>query len=256
MSGNIAGRSGIEEVRGAIGIVPLHKIAVALNALTPHIESLIFAADRPISADEIQDCLELTFETLIPIPDILESIQDIGHRYRDDHFSFELIEIAGGHQFMTKPAYHGAVHTFLKQNSRKRLSVAALETLAIIAYKQPVTKSELESIRGVSCDYSIQKLLEKELIAITGRSETVGKPLLYGTSEKFMDYFGMKSLQDLPKLRDFKAVDEEIGESPSIDEIVDHIHIEKRAVAEIVSGQGYASQQPGANAVSSQSDEE
>lgn len=227
-----------------------------MNALTPHIESLIFAADRPVSVDEIQDCLELTFETLVPVPDILESVQDITIRYEDAHFSFNLIEIAGGYQFMTKPAYHSAVNTFLKQSSRKRLSVAALETLAIIAYKQPVTKSELESIRGVSCDYSIQKLLEKELVSITGRSETVGKPLLYGTSDKFMDYFGLKSLQDLPKLRDFKPVDEEIGESPSIDEIVDQIHTEKRAVAEIVSTEAIVTQQSGRKDVGFQSEEE
>lgn len=234
----------------------MRKIANLLNALTPHIESLIFAADRPVSVDEIQDCLELTFETLVPVPDILESVQDITARYEDAHFSFNLIEIAGGYQFMTKPAYHGAVNTFLKQSSRKRLSVAALETLAIIAYKQPVTKSELESIRGVSCDYSIQKLLEKELVSITGRSETVGKPLLYSTSDKFMDYFGLKSLQDLPKLRDFKPVEEEIGESPSIDEIVDHIQTEKRAVAEIVSSEAIVTQQSGRKDVGFQSEEE
>jgi segregation and condensation protein B len=205
-----------------------------LDAITPHIESLIFAADRPVSLDEIQECLESTFEALIPPDQIQEAIRNLFSRYQQEDFAFGLVEIAGGWQFMTKPAYHSAVHTYLRQSSRKRLSVAALETLAIIAYKQPVTKSELESIRGVSCDYSIQKLLEKELIAITGRSETVGKPLLYGTSEKFMDYFGLKSLADLPKLRDFKAPDEEIGESPSIDEVVDSLRAGQKAVAEVI----------------------
>ena len=92
------------------------------------------------------------------------------------------------------------------------MSQAALETLSIVAYKQPISKTEIEQIRGVSCDYAIQKLLEKELVAILGRSESPGRPLLYGTSERFMDYFGIKSLKDLPKLKDFKEVENEIGE--------------------------------------------
>lgn len=214
-----------------------------LDAIVPHIESLIFAADRPVSLDEIQECLEVTFEALIPHEEIRSAVQGILERYAGEEFAFGLVEIAGGWQFLTKPAYHAAIHTYLRQSSRKRLSVAALETLAIIAYKQPVTKSELESIRGVSCDYSIQKLLEKELIAITGRSETVGKPLLYGTSEKFMDYFGLKSLSDLPKLRDFKAPEEEIGESPSIDEVVDSLKAGQKAVAEVLPPAGDSSEQ-------------
>ncbi len=208
--------------------------SVSLDAIAPHIESLIFAADRPVSIEEIQECLELAFDTLIPPPDIMEVLTSIIDRYQSEEYSFGIVQIAGGYQFMTKPAYHQAVNTYLRQTSRKRLSAAALETLAIIAYKQPVTKSELEAIRGVSCDYSLQKLLEKDLIAITGRSETVGKPLLYGTSEKFMDYFGLKSLQDLPKLRDFKAPEEEIGEAPSIDEVVEHIRAGQKAVAEVI----------------------
>lgn len=209
------------------------EILKLLDALTPHIESLIFAADRPVSVPEVQECLELTFEALIPVDEIEGSLHELRERYAADGFSFELVEIAGGFQFMTKPAFHGPVNTFLRQNANKRLSAAALETLAIIAYKQPVTKSELEAIRGVSCDYSIQKLLEKELVAITGRSETVGKPLLYSTSEKFMDYFGLKSIKDLPQLRDFKTPEEEIGEAPPLDEMFDPEILRKKAVAAI-----------------------
>jgi segregation and condensation protein B len=204
-----------------------------LDALTPHIESLIFAADRPVSVPEVQECLELTFEALIPADDIEICLAELRQRYAGDHFSFELVEIAGGFQFMTKPAFHAPVNTFLRQNANKRLSAAALETLSIIAYKQPVTRSELEAIRGVSCDYSIQKLLEKELIAISGRSETVGKPLLYSTSEKFMDYFGLKTIKDLPQLRDFKTPEEEIGEAPPLDEMFDPEVLRNKAVAAI-----------------------
>ncbi|MEY4134439.1 MAG: hypothetical protein RL386_789, partial [Bacteroidota bacterium] len=135
-----------------------------------------------------------------------------------DDFAFEIVEIAGGHQFMTKGAYHPTVATLLKQRNRRRLSQAALETLSIIAYKQPVSKSALEKIRGVNCDYALQKLLEKELVTITGRSEGPGRPLLYGTSEKFMNYFGLRSLRDLPQPREFQSSDQVIGQESPIEE--------------------------------------
>jgi len=147
-----------------------------------------------------------------------KAIEELKNKYQATQFSFEFLEIAGGFQFLTKPAFHNSVGTLLRQNNKRRLSRAALETLSIIAYKQPVPKSEMEKIRGVSCDYSVQKLLEKELVAIIGRSDAPGRPLLYGTSEKFMDYFGLKSLADMPKPKDFKDPDNEIGEQAPIDE--------------------------------------
>ena len=100
----------------------------------------------------------------------------------------------------------------LKQQSQKRLSTAQLETLSIIAYKQPISKSEMEQIRGVNCDYSVHKLLEKELIIITGKSTGLGRPLLYGTSQKFMDYFGINDIKDLPQPKDFSQESNEIGD--------------------------------------------
>ncbi len=150
----------------------------------------------------------------------MEGITTLQARYAQEGYGFELTEIAGGYQFLTKPAYHNTVGTFLRQTTRKRLSRAALETLSIIAYRQPITKSDMEKIRGVSCDYSVQKLLEKELVEITGRDEGPGRPLLYGTSAKFMDYFGLKSLEDLPKPKEFKEADFEIGEKAPIEENV------------------------------------
>lgn len=150
--------------------------------------------------------------------DIEAAMQQINERYGQDDFAIEVVAIAGGYQFMTKGAYHGTVATWLKQTSKKRLSQAAIETLSIIAYKQPVTKSEVEAIRGVNCDFTLQKLLEKELVSITGRSEGPGRPLLYGTSVKFMDYFGLKSLKDLPQPKDFKMPGSEIGERAPAEE--------------------------------------
>jgi len=189
--------------------------------LAQHIESLIFTAEQPITFDEIKEVLEVTFEIGFDKAEIDKAIEEIDNRYKESSFSFELVEISNGYQFLTKGAYYNTIATYLKLTTKKRLSRAALETLSIIAYKQPVTKSEMEKIRGVSCDYSIQKLLEKELVDITGRSEGPGRPLLYGTSEKFMDYFGIKSLADLPKPTDFKTPDSEIGEAAPIEETIE-----------------------------------
>lgn len=191
-----------------------------MDHLIQHIESLIFVTDAPIAFSDIKKCLEETFETRFEDEELHTAIQQLQERYRGEEYAFEVSEIAGGYQFLTKPAYHRIVGTYLKQTTRKRISRAALETLSIIAYKQPVTKSELEKIRGVSCDYSIQKLLEKDLVSITGRSDGPGRPLLYGTSEKFMDYFGLKSLQELPKPKDFRQPKSEIGEKAPIEEEV------------------------------------
>jgi segregation and condensation protein B len=133
-------------------------------------------------------------------------------KYTQDNFPFQIYKLAEGYQFFTKPEYQSSIAILLKAKSKKRLSKAALETLAIIAYKQPITKSHIEMIRGVNCDYSIQKLLEKELIIIQGKADTVGKPILYGTSPQFMEYFGINTLEDLPLPKDI-GQDEEDGES-------------------------------------------
>jgi segregation and condensation protein B len=152
------------------------------------------------------------FESEIPKEDILDAVVSLQEKYSNEDFSFALDQIGGGYQFLTKPAYQVSVSILLKQQSQKRLSTAQLETLSIIAYKQPVTKTEIEHIRGVSCDYSIQKLLEKELLVIKGKSDSVGRPILYGTSNKFMEYFGINNLTDLPQPKDFFSEENQIGE--------------------------------------------
>lgn len=123
-----------------------------------------------------------------------------------------MVESGGGYQFLTKAAFRPTVEALLKQRVKKRLSTSALETLSIIAYKQPVSRPQLEQIRGVNCDYAIQKLLEKELIVIQGRSDYAGKPILYGTSKKFMDHFGINHLNQLPELKELLQAENEIGE--------------------------------------------
>lgn len=196
-----------------------------MKQLAQHIESLIFVADHPIKLIDIQNVLEDVFEAKVKKKDIEAAIATIKERYAVEDSAIELAQIAGGFQFLTKGAFHHTVGTMLRQNSRKKLSTAALETLSIIAYKQPTTKTDVESIRGVSCDYSIQKLLEKELISMLGRAETPGRPLLYGTSEKFMDYFGIKDLSELPKPKEFRALDNSIG-TPEKEEDLAVIEIE------------------------------
>ena len=150
----------------------------------------------------------------MPDKDINAALEQINEKYAGEEFPFEVVKTGGGFQFLTKPAYQSSIGILLKQRSKKRLSTSALETLSIIAYKQPVTKSEMEQIRGVNCDYSVQKLLEKELIEIKGKSDSLGRPLLYGTSDRFMDYFGINDLKDLPTPKDFATEENEIGEAP------------------------------------------
>ena len=188
-----------------------------MDNLALYVESLVFATDQPISRTELRVALENCFDSKIPQQQVDEAIEATKDKYASDNFAIEMVEIADGLQFLTKPAFHHAVGSHLKLLSKKRLSRVALETLAIIAYKQPVAKSEIEKIRGVNCDYAVQKLLDKELIVIEGRSDGPGRPLLYATSPKFMDYLGLKNLNDLPKLKDLESADNSIGEGDDIE---------------------------------------
>jgi segregation and condensation protein B len=183
-----------------------------MSGLNTHIEAIIFIAEQPINTKEIQNCLTESLSTHISLHEIQTAIEDIIQKYQSDDFPFEIVEISEGYQFLTKPAYQHTLHTLLKHKSKKRLSTAALETLSIVAYRQPITKADIEQIRGVNSDYAVQKLLEKELITIDGRAETLGKPLLYATSDKFMDYLGLKSLKEMPKLKEFEEVENKIGD--------------------------------------------
>ena len=181
---------------------------MTLEDLLPHIEALIFASERPLTQIELSDYLGAALEEPQDGEQIATCIGAIREKYDAPYYPFALREIGGGYQFLTKKEYHKTVLQLNGDKHIRKLSAAAMETLAIIAYKQPVTKGELEFIRGVSADYSIQKLLEKELIVITGRKEdAVGKPLIYATSKSFMDYLGINSPAALPQLRDIVGVD-------------------------------------------------
>lgn len=180
---------------------------------TPYIEALIFASEQSIRIEEICYCLQTTFEQDFDEITVQSGIDEISKKYQANEFAIELVKINNGYQFLTKKIYHPIVNQLQIQRSKKKLSQAALETLAIIAYQQPITKLEIEQIRGVNCDYSVQKLLQKELITIAGKAETVGKPILYSTSNLFMDYFGVNSTQELPQFKDIYMPGQEIGEA-------------------------------------------
>jgi segregation and condensation protein B len=180
-----------------------------ISNLIPHIESLIFASDKPLTALEITELINQAFgfmEDKIVLEQVDAAIDGIVEKYNSEFYPFEVRQSGGGWQFLTKKEFHKTVAQLNGEKFLKRLSAAALETLAIVAYKQPVTKGEIESIRGVSSDYAVQKLLEKELIVISGRNEKMpGHPLVYATSKNFMDYFGINSPEDLPKIKEVLA---------------------------------------------------
>jgi segregation and condensation protein B len=177
-----------------------------------YIEALIFSSEQSIRIEEIIYCLQAVFERDFTKEEIKNSLNNIHQKYQNEHFAIELVNISNGYQFLTKKNFHTIISLLQMQRSKKKLSPAALETLAIIAYKQTVTKMEIEQIRGVNSEYSIQKLLEKELITIAGKSETVGRPILYSTSQQFMDYFGINDLNELPQIKEFTDNSVSIGE--------------------------------------------
>lgn len=184
-----------------------------MNNIELYIEALIFSSEQSLRAEEIAYCLQAVFERDIAIEEISNSISNISEKYQDERFAIELVKMNNGYQFLTKKPFHPVISLLQAQKSKKKLSQAAMETLAIIAYRQPTTKTDIEQIRGVNCDYSIQKLLEKELITIVGKSEAVGKPILYGTSPLFMDYFGVNAINDLPQIKELTNDTNTIGEA-------------------------------------------
>ena len=180
-----------------------------ISQIIPHIEALVFASDKALNANDITELINTAFgflEERISLEQVEAALEGIQEKYSTEYYPFDLKQSGGGWQFLTKPSFHSTIAQLNGDKFLKRLSNAALESLAIIAYKQPITKGEVEAIRGVNSDYSMQKLLEKELIVISGRNELLpGKPLIYSTSRNFMDYFGINSTEDLPKIREVLA---------------------------------------------------
>ena len=192
-------------------------------ALLPHpikatIEALLFVSEKPVSLEQIKEVLAeearqkpKLFQASgaafaeITTAEIQEAILELKKEYEDRQSALVIAEIAGGTQMLTAADYSGAVRIFYRTRHKEKLSKPALETLAIVAYKEPATRIEIELIRGVNCDGVMAHLLEKGLIKIVGRRDVPGRPFLYGTTKQFLEYFGLKSLNDLPKLEEFAA---------------------------------------------------
>ena len=175
------------------------------------IEALIFVSNEPVSIEEIQNTLQELNEEEISTELIQENIDKLIKKYKRKDYAFEIIKSGEGYGFLTKKDLGGTVNVFLKNRSKKRLSRSALETLSIIAYRQPITKGEIEKIRGVGSDYAMKKLLNRGLVKMKGKSEAIGRPMLYGTTDQFLEYFGITTLRDLPSPKEFSEEDLEDG---------------------------------------------
>lgn len=162
------------------------------------VEALIFVADEPITVKNLADVLGEDRET------IEAAVEELKAEYEQREGGLQLREIAGGWQISTRTEYHEEVRQYLKTRPSAKLSLASLETLAVIAYKQPVTVPEILEIRGTQSTSAIKTLLEKRLIVMKGHKETVGRPMLYGTSKEFLIQFGLKDLTELPSIEDFE----------------------------------------------------
>jgi len=161
------------------------------------IEALIFVSDEPLTVKMIADVLKEDKQI------VSETVAALAEEFNARNSGLQLREVAGGWQFATRPEYHEHVRAFLKTRPSAKLTIASLETLAVIAYRQPVTVPEILEIRGVQSPSAIKTLLDKKLIVAKGRKETVGRPMMYGTSKEFLLQFGLKDLSELPSVEDF-----------------------------------------------------
>lgn len=166
------------------------------------LEALIFSSPEPVGLDDLLTCMRKLHGPETTPWMVEETLEEIMAHYQQGSYPFEVVNVAGGYRFLTKPECRQAVELHLKEQAKKKLSTSTLETLSIIAYRQPVTKAEVEQVRGVNCDYAILKLLEKSLIAIAGRKEAPGRPVIYQTTPRFLEHIGIASLADLPPVKE------------------------------------------------------
>ncbi len=183
------------------------------------IEALIFASDTPLTIRRIKDLLELESEK-----DIRKNIVQLNKDYESIQSALQIIEVAGGYQVVTKPEHASWIKKLYRSRAAGHLTQRALETMAIIAYRQPITKQEIEAIRGVNVDGVVRTLIERKLINVTGRLKAPGTPLLYGTTKYFLEYFGLKKIDDLPKL---KEIDELLNSDDKFLESLDQVTLQQ-----------------------------
>ncbi|MFV1883112.1 MAG: SMC-Scp complex subunit ScpB [Balneola sp.] len=177
------------------------------SRLSSVIEALIFASDEPISGEKIRAIIVENEEQIeIDESTVSDFVEKLNQRYDENGLSFRIEKLAGGYTFVTQSKYHYWLSVFQHENAFRKLSQSAIESLAIVAYRQPITKPEVDQIRGVDSGYIIRQLMEKALIEVGGRADGPGKPLLYKTSKHFLRHFGLNSVQDLPKPREIEEI--------------------------------------------------
>lgn len=176
------------------------------------IEAILLTLDKAVTAGRLAEALGLGVEDN-PTASVREAVDSLNEEYERSGRSFRIEKVAGGYRVMTLPEFADAVAAFQATRASAKLSRAAIETLAITAYRQPMTRAELEAIRGVACGEVLRTLLEKRLVSIVGRAEEPGRPMLYGTSKRFLELFGLSSVKDLPKVTDLSETAAAIGKS-------------------------------------------
>ena len=172
------------------------------------IEAILFTSEKPIGIDQIKEVLDE-----VDSKDVRAFILELKAEYETLGRSFKVYEVAGGFQMVTEPVFAEYLKKFYKAKSKDKLTKPALETLAIIAYRQPITKADIEDIRGVNVDGVVNTLSDRLLIRITGRKDAPGRPILYGTTKEFLERFGLNSLSELPKLSEFTEADIDLSEA-------------------------------------------
>lgn len=169
------------------------------------VESIIFASEEEITSKQIKDIVD-TSGLRITVSEIEETVKELNEEYKTEGRAFEIMNIAGGFSFATRKDFSRFVGKLYEEKQKKKLSQSAIETLSIIAYKQPITRNEIEFVRGVNVDYIVNSLLERDLITIHGRADSPGRPILYGTTKTFLKVLGLNSLEDLPKLKEINEI--------------------------------------------------
>lgn len=181
------------------------------------VEAIIFASTEPITGEKIIECVQ---KEGVHGDAIRQAIEQLNKEYQQTQRSIRIVKIAGGYQFATHPQYDRWVGRLFKEKAERKLSQAALEVLAIVAYRQPITRAEIEKIRGVNADWTLRSLMEKNLITVVGREDLPGKPLLFGTTKSFLEHFGLFDIAELPKLKEIEDIireDREFAETLELD---------------------------------------
>jgi segregation and condensation protein B len=179
----------------------------ALTEMIATVEAILFASDSPLTVSKIGSVAELTPGA------VGKAITALNERYAEGTSAFRIEPIANGYQMLTLPEYQDVLSRLLRTKSQSRLSQAAMETLAIVAYRQPIMRADIEAIRGVACGDLLRGLMEKGLIKIVGRAEVLGRPMLYGTTRRFLEVFGLGALDDLPRVEELRSGAPEAGRS-------------------------------------------